>query len=627
MNSERQQQIMQLLEAVQERAPHEHDAFLQQACAADSALRREVESLLAAEARAGSGFLKQPAMQDAAQLLAAQSTLLDNADPFVTPYVTTIPNAPPDSLNLGALLGGRYQIERELGRGGIGVVFLARDRNLHNRQVVIKALLQERLNGTARALFEKKFRDEIKALALIEDPAIVRPLDAGQLADGRSYLVMEYVAGQPLGQFIAPSGMDLPRVARLLRQIARALDAAHSQGVVHRDLTPNNILLLNAATDTEQIKLIDFGLATVREALTASHSPTTVVAGTPVYMAPEQLRGKPEKASDIYALGVLAYQLTTGSLPFAGKTFIDIEAAQRAGIQTLPCALRPNLPPAAQAAILRALSLDPRDRYASATAFSEDFQRALSEVGNDAYQTSAGELSETVSNTTNVLPPSQAWRWWLSGGLLAVLLLGALAWRSLSPAVEDKPASAPVVSPVSAERTLSYALLAQKNPRSHRNSQPFAPLPDTTFGAGDLMRLTLSSAQSGYLYLLSEARESASQSSEFVALFPNHKDNGSSAYLKAQQVVQLPPDDHWWDFSAEPAEEKLWLIWAEQRVLELEGNRKDVQALDARASETVRRWLAAQRVIELKLARDESQPPLQLAGKSSVLVGWLTLPR
>ena len=151
MNPERQRQIMQLLEAAQERAPHERTAFLQQACAADSALRCEVESLLAAEERAGSGFLNQPAMQDAAQLLAAQSTLLDDTDP----YATTIPNAPTDSLNLGALLGGRYQIERELGKGGIGVVFLARDRNLHNRQVVIKALLQEKLNGTARAVREK----------------------------------------------------------------------------------------------------------------------------------------------------------------------------------------------------------------------------------------------------------------------------------------------------------------------------------------------------------------------------------------------------------------------------------------------------------------------------------------
>ncbi len=622
MNHERQQLILQVLEAAQKCSPHERAAFLQQACADDAALHREVESLLAAEERAGSRFLNQPAMQDAAQLLVAQATSPMDADPFAT----TVTEAPPDVLAAGSLLAGRYQIERELGQGGIGVVYLARDRNLHNRQVVIKALLQHRLDGAARALFEKKFRDEIKALALLEDPGVVRPLDAGQLPDGRDYLVMEYVEGKPLLQFIPPCGMPLPRVARLLRQIARALAAAHGKGIVHRDLTPNNILLHNPeAGEAEQIKLIDFGLATVREALAVSKPLTTVVAGTPLFMAPEQMRGKPEKASDIYALGVLSYQMVTGRLPFTGQSLIEIAAAQQAGIKTLPCELRPELPLAAQDAILRALALKPEDRYASPTAFSEDFERALVASGDaDPYQTSAGVLPIVPE----VLPRPGAWRWWLlSGGLLVALLLGALVWNSLSPAVENKPLSPLVTLPVRAERTLSYRLLAQKNPRRNRNSQPFALSPDTIFETGDLMRLTLRSAQTGYLYLISEARPRVDKAAALVALFPNAKDNGGSARVEANQTFQLPPADHWWEFSAGQADETLWLVWAAQNVPELDENPKDLSALDARRSKAVRRWLATHAATVLPLATDAVHAQLQLTGADAVLVGRFTFRR
>ncbi len=623
MNPERQRQIMRVLEAAQELTADKRRAFLDEACAGDQTLRREVESLLAADDKA-SRFMAGPALQDAAKLLAEQATLLDEANATGDSYATTTPGMPGVPLAPGVLLDGRYLIERELGRGGIGVVFLARDRRLHDRPVVVKALLETRLDGAARVWFEKKFRDEVNALARIEDPGVVHPIDAGQLADGRSYLVMEYVEGQPLGKIIAPSGLALPRVARLLRQIARALAAAHGKGIVHRDLTPNNILLQNAG-DAEQIKLIDFGLATVREALAASRPLTTMVAGTPPYMAPEQMRGKPEKASDIYALGVLAYQMVTGRLPFAGKSLVEIAAAQQAGIKTPPCELRPELPLAAQAVILRALALEPEARYDSPTAFSEDFQRALAAPGNDSYQTSAGVLTIAPADQ----PAGRRGRWWLlGGGVLVVLLLGALTWRFLlSTDAPVTPVSAPVMLPVAAERALSYALSAKKNPRRHPGSQPFAPLSNTVFEAGDLLRLTLSSPQSGYLYLLSEAQTRAHQPPVFVALFPNAKDNGGAARLNVNQVVQLPPGDNWWDFSAGQAEEKLWLIWAEERVAVLEANPPDVSALGPQRGAAVRRWLDAQAITELKSAPDAAHPQLRLTGKEKVLVGWLKLAR
>ncbi len=625
MNPERQRQIMRVLEAAQELAAGARPAFLDEACAGDQTLRREVESLLAADGKA-SRFMAGPALQDAAKLLAEQATLLDDANAAGDPYATTTPGMPGVPLAPGVMLDGRYLIERELGRGGIGVVFLARDRRLHDRPVVVKALLETRLNGEARAWFEKKFRDEVNALARIEDPGVVHPIDAGQLANGRAYLVMEYVEGQPLGKIIAPSGLALPRVARLLRQIARALAAAHAKGIVHRDLTPNNILLQNPG-EAEQIKLIDFGLATVREALAASRPLTTMVAGTPPYMAPEQMRGAPEKASDIYALGVLAYQLVTGRLPFAGKSLIEIAAAQQAGIQTLPCALRPDLPLQAEAAILQALALEPEERYASATAFSEDFQRGLAESGDDPYQTSAGALA--VAQSDSLVQP--AWRgrwWWLGGGVLAALLLGALAWHFLPTNVEQgAPVPAPVALPVAAARTVSYSIWLRRAARP-RDVQTILPR-DVIGKAGDDFRINVSSPQAGYLYLLNEWQ---AQPLEYDVMFPT----GGSTEVRAAQVLQIPPpsgrpEKDWFYFDPKGVADKIWLIWSVNEVPELEAvkrlaNEKDKGEIGDRAQvEAVRRYLAEHAANAPAIETDETTKQTKLTGKGPVLVGLITL--
>src|SRR5262249_34899995 len=144
---------------------------------------------------------------------------------------------------LGLLLKDRYLIERELGRGGIGVVYLARDKHLLSREVVIKVLFAARGNGEYDWWFTKKFRQEMEALARINHPGVVGVLDSGEAPDGKAFLVMQYVRGVTLRRMIPKQGMDFEKAARIIRQTGQALEAAHDRGVLHRDLKPENIMI------------------------------------------------------------------------------------------------------------------------------------------------------------------------------------------------------------------------------------------------------------------------------------------------------------------------------------------------------------------------------------------------
>jgi serine/threonine protein kinase len=299
-----------------------------------------------------------------------------------TEITSTTSSASNVELPAGTLLNNRYLIEHELGRGGIGAVYLARDKQLNSRPVVIKVLLESSMqNGWV----VNKFRHEIDALARVDHPNIVGIFDAGETEDGKSYIVMQYVEGENLCSAINSSGMDLSRVARLFRQIGRALSAAHDKGVFHRDLKPENIMLQRLSDEDEQIKIIDFGIAKVKDALVSFTTSSDMVFGTVVYMAPEQLERKAiTAASDVYALGIIAYEMITGRRPFNPESSFQMLEMQRAGVRVKPQDLRPSLPAVAEAAILRALSFSPLTRYRRARDFGDELSWALSAEGQMA---------------------------------------------------------------------------------------------------------------------------------------------------------------------------------------------------------------------------------------------------
>ena len=257
----------------------------------------------------------------------------------------------------GKLLDGRYLVESQLGRGGIGVVYLARDTRLMDKRVVVKVLLDQ-FDDDTRHWVRRKFREEIEALARIDHPGVVGVMHAGELADGRPFIVMQYIEGDSLRSVMKQGPLELARAANIIRQLGHALASAHGRGIIHRDLKPDNVMLQALEGGEEYVRLIDFGIATVHDSQAAAGATSTRVAGTPFYMAPEQLEGRPSPASDIFAIAVLAYEMLTGARPFDPKTPWEVLDKLRAGVRVRPTQLRPELPQAAEDVLLRALSYD-----------------------------------------------------------------------------------------------------------------------------------------------------------------------------------------------------------------------------------------------------------------------------
>jgi serine/threonine-protein kinase len=298
-------------------------------------------------------------------------------------------------------LKDRYVIDRELGRGGLGIVYLAHDLLL-SRTVVVKTMREDSDGVLTDPWFREKFDKEIKALTRVKHPAVVGIFDVGQLPEGQPFFVMEYVEGESLRSAMRQRRIELTRAALIVRQLGYALSAAHEMGVIHRDLKPENVMLQTLRSGEEIVKLIDFGIATVRDLQDTLTDNTTRVTGTPFYMAPEQLRGKPLPASDIWAMGVVAYEIITEQLPFYAQNVLVLAELQRAGLSASPKAIRPELPSAAQEVVVKALSFDPKARYQHAHEMGDALVRAL-----DSIDTSSPEEIQQ-SDQTSALTPEQA---------------------------------------------------------------------------------------------------------------------------------------------------------------------------------------------------------------------------
>lgn len=321
--------------------------------------------------------------------------------------------------NAEELLQGRYLLLRELGHGGFGTTYLAVDRQVASRKVVVKVLLERRAGDTWSL---NKFREEMEALARIDHPGVVSVVDFGHLPDNRPFLVMQYVSGSPLRELIPRNGMPLGRIASIVQQAGRALTAAHEAGVCHRDVKPANVMVQTRTDGENEIKLIDFGVATLEDVEETAGS--TNVAGTWEYMAPEQFQGKSSPASDIYQLGALSYELATGVRPFRSNTPRELLLQKTKEVSVRPTNLRPDLPHAAEKAILKALSPDPKDRYARA----RDFGDALASALSGAVR---ADLSEISTRTTSFAARGAGRlvnRWHLAVALGGMALLAFAAY-------------------------------------------------------------------------------------------------------------------------------------------------------------------------------------------------------
>jgi serine/threonine protein kinase len=443
---------------------------------------------------------------------------------------------------------------------------------------------------------------------------------------------------------IPQQGMDFEKAARIIRQTGQALEAAHDKGVLHRDLKPENIMIEEIGGGEFQIKLIDFGVARIKDSQVATTAEMTWIAGTPPYMAPEQMRGRPTAESDIYGFAAVAYEMLTGRPPFTANSAVDLYEMQRLGEVTKPKEIRGDLPEAAQDAITKALAFNASDRYSSALRFAEELSRALtgrpSSPGmDDQYSTEVKRGVTTTSGKVRLTIPENATRLsdasrrgrrsgvWLPVAAAAALLIVTVA---LILKYGDRGRKPPPPPPM--KERLSYWMTVQKFRDGKPYQEPFRLAGEINFESDYHVRLHVSSRQSGFLYILNEGPEPAPDLPSYVLLFPSPTANRGSAQLTDNQQIAIPEHGDGFVFDREQGTEKLWLIWSAAPAPEIESvkgvanptNRGAIT--DPAQVRAVRDWLAKNnQPAQIAIEKDERNKQTNVKGSGETLVHQIRL--
>ena len=312
----------------------------------------------------------------------------------------TQPEGADAALRPGALVG-EYQITHLLGEGGMGVVYAGMHPEIGKR-VAIKVLAP---HAAQHADLIRRFKEEARAVNKIRHPNIIDIFAFNQLPDGCHYFVMEYLDGESLTARLERGSMELAEMRRLLGQMCSALEAAHEAGVVHRDLKPDNIWVATQHRSESRIKLLDFGIAKLNDLTNVKATQTGVSMGTPHYMPPEQAMGRPvDHRADIYALGVVLYQIFGGALPFDGATAHEIVFKHVTEVPLPPSSHRPIVPVAMERIILDCLQKPPELRPQSIRELGRRIEAAFAE--GEALAPGGGATAIPRLPTAAASPPS-----------------------------------------------------------------------------------------------------------------------------------------------------------------------------------------------------------------------------
>jgi eukaryotic-like serine/threonine-protein kinase len=391
------------------------------------------------------------------------------------------PGSRPDPY-MGLTLDGRYKVESILGEGGMGVVYAGRHKVI-NKRVAIKVL---RADLSRDHEMTERFLIEAQAASSIGHPHIVDVSDFGTMPDGAAYFVMEFLEGHSLTAVLEKNDRKpLPtnRITHIAKQIADGLSAAHAQGIVHRDLKPDNVFLVTRTQDKEFVKLLDFGIAKVATSSEAKLTRAGTVFGTPHYMSPEQAAGAPvDHRTDIYSLGVILYEMSSGKVPFDADNYMGIltQHMYKAPVPIYDLLPTPEIPRPLEAIILKALLKKPEQRYQSMQELIEDLDRldagqmplAVSEMmarsGAFNIPTDYFDTKPSIANITAGAPASRRKSWGLLAGLAgvmtAVVIVAIILSVGSSGNATTPAASATAALSDSAATTASAAPVASAEP-------------------------------------------------------------------------------------------------------------------------------------------------------------------
>jgi len=543
LTPERWQQISRIFKSAILLDNEARAAYVSNQCGRDDSLRVEVEKLIDSHGKADADeFMNGMAAEAAAPLL---------TDDEIAPRQ--------DILNKGQQFGS-YIILDSLGSGGMGEVYLARDTRL-DRTVALKVLSPDISQDKRRM---QRFRQEAKVASSLNQPNILTVFEFGEV-DGLTFLATEFIDGETLRDHLHGKRLKLSEIVDISIQVLAALDAAHEARIVHRDIKPENVMLRRR---DGVVKVLDFGLAkvtenkyTTAEAATEFRTAPGVIMGTINYMSPEQAQASEiDERTDIWSMGVIVYEMITGKMPFRGSTTSHtiVQILER---DPVPLTKLVKAPVELERIVMKAIAKKPVERYQTAKEMLIDLRSFQKRVEMDAELKQTSPLitrthDDLGRQKKRVLVFAVVGMLLVTAGIFAVNV-----WRSSrSATVATTP-----VTPV--ERTLTYWITVQKFKGGNPYQDPFTLAGEINFEAGYRIRVNVRSPQSGYLYILNEGP--AAGAPEYNIVFPTPSANQGSSLLQASQMVQIP-EKSWLRFDEQRGVEKLWLVFSENALPELD---------------------------------------------------------
>jgi len=570
LKPERWHQISRIFEAAKSLNDPARIIYLEEECGADDALRSEVEKLIDSHKKAeAESFISRPVVDDAGLVLNS------NVDEDSS-----------DSLDENQQFGS-YLIERKLGAGGMGEVYLARDQRL-DRTVALKILPVSVANDKRRM---QRFRQEARVASSLNQPNILTIYEFGEI-DSLSFIATEFVDGETLRDYLRGKRLKLPEILDISIQILAALDAAHEAKIVHRDMKPENVMLRRR---DQVVKVLDFGLAKLTESRGGTATPEQTdteaatefksipghLMGTINYMSPEQAQAHVvDERTDLWSVGVMIYEMVAGVMPFKGVTSAHTIVQILEKDPTPLTKLDATLPNELQRIVNKAMSKPFDERYQTAKDMMIDLRilrKQLDGVGDLGRSTSSAVAQTPAIPTITQQNVSTAETQTKSTGsrrglfillpvavLLVALVAAWIIW--LRPHPQPQIASPPVAGPT---RDLSYSITVQKYRDKKAFEEPIQIAREVLFERGYQLRLNLKSPQSGFLYVINEGPHQPNETPEYVVLFPSPTSNKGSALLNENVKLQIP-ENSWFQLDNEKGTEKVWLIYSAKELSDLE---------------------------------------------------------